>query len=145
LDDSGIAENTLVVFTSDNGGVMDDGYEDVGSFDYHPNAPLAGYKGGLYEGGHRVPFIARWPKVIPAGSKSDHLICCMDMAATFAALLGATIPREQCRDSLNVLPAFVDDNAPHDLRKNLIIHSGGIRGPFAVRIGQWKFLEKGAR
>lgn len=143
LDKHGLSDNTLIIFTSDNGGVMDDGYEDVGSFDYHPNAPLTGYKGGLYEGGHRVPFIARWPKGIPAGTESQDLITLIDMAATFASLSGAAVPTSECRDSLNVWPAFSDEYIKRPLRETFIAHVGGTKGSFAVRLNHWKFIERG--
>jgi arylsulfatase A-like enzyme len=140
-----LAENTLVIFTSDNGGVMDDGYEDVGSFDYHPNAPLTGYKGGLYEGGHRVPFLARWPAKIKAGSQSDALMTHLDMPATFAAIAGVSVPAGQCRDSINMLPVVIGESVDKPLRGTFIAHAGGIKGPFAVRQGVWKYLEPGAK
>jgi len=136
-----LAEKTIVIFTSDNGGVMDDGYEDVGSFDYHPNAPLRGTKGTLFEGGHRVPFLARWPGRIKAGSTSAALMAHLDMPATFAALTGAKIPAGQCADSLNVLPALLGQSARG--RENFVAHVGGIRGPFALISGDWKFISPG--
>lgn len=138
LDRLKLAENTLVIFTSDNGGVMDDGYEDVGSFDYHPNAPLRGTKGTLFEGGHRVPFLARWPGHIRAGSTSGALIAHLDMPATFAALVGADIPAGQCLDSVNVLPALLGSSAIG--RADFVAHVGGTQGPFAMRAGNWKYL-----
>lgn len=146
LDKHQLTENTLVIFTSDNGGVMDDGYEDVGSFDYHPNAPLAGYKGGLYEGGHRVPFIARWPARIKAGSTSESLITHLDMAATISAIAGVSIPKGQCLDSISFLPILTSEqNTIQPSRETFIVHSGGIKGPFAVRLNNWKFIEAGGR
>ncbi len=141
LDRLGISDNTLVIFTSDNGGVMDDGYEDVGSFDYLPNAPLRGTKGTLYEGGHRVPLLARWPGHIPAGSTSPALLAHVDMAATFAALVGEKIPADQCIDSQNVLPALVGQSQAG--RADFVAHTGGIKGPFALRAGDWKYISPG--
>ena len=141
LDRLGIADDTLVIFTSDNGGVMDDGYEDVGSFDYHPNAPLRGTKGSLWEGGHRVPFLARWPARIKPGTTSAALIAHLDMPATLAALVGATVPAGQCADSLNVLPAMLGES-PRG-RETFVAHVGGTNGPFAVRSGSWKFISPG--
>ena len=131
LDRLHLADNTLVIFTSDNGGVMDDGYEDVGSFDYHPNAPLRGVKGSLWEGGHRVPFLARWPDRIKPGTTSAALIAHLDMPATLAALVGTAVPEGQCRDSVNVLPALLGESS-HG-RETFVAHSGGTRGPFALR------------
>jgi arylsulfatase A-like enzyme len=135
-----LTDKTLVIFTSDNGGVMDDGYEDFGSMEHKCNGALHGFKGSLYEGGHRVPFIARWPGKIKAGSECGELITLLDMAASFAALTGVPLPEDAVLDSINVLPALLDQ--PHDkpLRKDFIAHTGGIKGPFGIRQGPWKLV-----
>lgn len=141
LDRLGLAENTLVIFTSDNGGVMDDGYEDVGRFDYSPNAPLRGYKGSLWEGGHRVPFIARWPGKIAPNTTSDALIAHLDLPSTLASLTGTTIPSGQCLDSFNVLPALLGQTTNQPLRPHFVAHNGGVQGPFSIQSGPWKYIE----
>ncbi|MBS0208367.1 MAG: arylsulfatase [Planctomycetes bacterium] len=143
LDRLKLTDNTLVIFSSDNGGVMDDGYEDTGSFDYHPNAPLRGDKGMLYEGGNRVPFLARWPGHIKPGATSAALFALLDMSATFAAIVDVKIPSGQCRDSVNVLPVLLGQSSTG--RDNFIAHIGGTTGPFAVRQGTWKYITPGAR
>lgn len=137
LDRLKLADNTLVIFTSDNGGVMDDGYEDVGSFDYNPNAPLRGFKSSIWEGGHRVPFFARWPGMIKAGSTSDALIAHLDMSATFAAIVGEPIPAGQCLDSFNILPALLGKPITAPLRPNFVAHVGGTVGPFSIQCDDW--------
>ncbi len=142
LDELKLTDNTLLIFTSDNGGVMDDGYADVGSFDYNPNAPLNGRKGTIYEGGHRVPFLARWPGHIQPGTQSAALLAHLDMPATFAALTGAKIPEGQCRDSLNVLPAILGETKT-SARTTFVAHNGGTNGPFGLRVGDWKLLQGG--
>ena len=141
LDELKIADKTLFIFTSDNGGVMDDGYEDVGSFDYNPNAPLNGHKGNVLEGGHRIPFIARWPGRIKPGTESSALIALLDMPATFAAITGVKIPAGACRDSVNILPALLGESKA--ARENFIAHNGGTKGPFGVRVGHWKLITAG--
>ncbi|MEO6786728.1 MAG: arylsulfatase [Chthoniobacteraceae bacterium] len=141
LDALGLADKTLFIFSSDNGGVMDDGYEDVGSFDYNPNAPLNGHKGNVLEGGHRIPFIARWPGHIKPGTESAALIALLDMPATFAALTGVKIPAGGCRDSVNVLPALLGESKT--AREDFIAHNGGMKGPFGVRVGNWKLITGG--
>jgi len=141
LDRLKLAENTLVIFTSDNGGVMDDGYEDVGRFDYHPNHPLRGYKGSIWEGGHRVPFLARWPARIRPGTTSDALIAHLDMPATFAAITGVPVPAGQCRDSFNLLPAMLGERTATPTRPHFVVHNGGTDGPFALIAGDWKYLQ----
>ncbi len=142
LDELKLTEKTLFIFSSDNGGVMDDGYEDVGSFDYNPNTPLNGRKGNVLEGGHRVPFIACWPGHIKPGTKSDALIALLDMPATFAALTGVKIPPGGCRDSVNVLPALLGE--AKTARETFVAHNGGMRGPFGFRVGNWKLITAGA-
>ena len=138
-----LSENTLVIFSSDNGGIMDDGYEDVGSFDHPCNGVLRGYKGSLWEGGHRVPFIARWPGHIESGSECGELITLLDMTTTFAALTGQALPADAAPDSHNVLPALL--GLPHDQpgRDTFIAHSGGTKGPMAIRQGPWKLIQTG--
>src|SRR4029077_3495755 len=138
LDRLKLTNNTLVIFTSDNGGGMDDGYEDVGSFDYNPNAPLRGNKGTLYEGGNRVPFIIRWPAKIKPGQTNDALIAHLDFAATFAALTGVAMPKGPAIDSYNWLPAWLGEKTSQPLRPHFVSHIGGTQGPFSLRSGLWK-------
>lgn len=140
LDRLKLKEKTLVIFTSDNGGVMDDGYEDFGSLEHKCNGALRGFKGSLFEGGHRLPFIVRWPGKIPAGSECGELITLLDMSATFAALTGVPLPADAVPDSLNVLPALLDQPHEKPLRDTFIAHNGGTKGPFGIRQGPWKLI-----
>jgi arylsulfatase A-like enzyme len=135
-----LTDNTLFIFTSDNGGVMDDGYADFGSLEHKCNGALNGRKGTLYEGGHRIPFLARWPGKIKAGATSDALFAHVDMAATFAALTDVPLPADAVPDSFNVLPALLGEKTDKPLRDHLILHIGGTAGPMAVRQGPWKLI-----
>lgn len=140
-----LADNTLVIFSSDNGGIMDDGYEDVGNFDHPCNGNLRGYKGSLFEGGHRVPMIARWPGRIPAGSSCDELVTLLDLTASFAALTGQNLPEGAAIDSCNVLPALLGDAHDKPGRETFVAHVGGVAGkvPLAIRQGHWKLITEG--
>ena len=143
LDRRKIAEQTLVIFTSDNGGVLDDGYADGAVRDlggHACNGPLRGFKGGLYEGGHRVPFIARWPEKIKPRESGD-LVCLVDLLATCAAIAGRGLPADAGPDSFNVLPALLG-KAPQPCRDQLVMHAGG--GGLAIRKGPWKLIPKAA-
>lgn len=140
-----LVESTLVIFSSDNGGIMDDGYEDVGNFDHPCNGTLRGYKGSLFEGGHRVPMIARWPGRITAGSSCDELITLVDLTASLAALTGQTIPPGAAIDSCNVLPALLGQRRDRPGRETFVAHVGGVGGrvPLAIRQGEWKLITEG--
>jgi arylsulfatase A-like enzyme len=140
LDRLKLTKTTLVIFSSDNGGKNDDGYEDFDPSDHKMNGRLRGQKGTLFEGGHRVPFIARWPGRIQRGRTSDELICMADMPATFAALTDVPLPADAAPDSFNVLPALL--GRPHDkpCRDSLVMQIGGVNRPLAIRQGDWKFV-----
>jgi arylsulfatase A-like enzyme len=142
LEKSGRLDNTLVIFTSDNGGVMDDGYADFAPGDYKMNGSLRGTKGTLFEGGHRVPFIVRWPGKVPAGTESAALIAQLDLPASLAALTGVSLPADSCPDSINVLPALLGQSEKG--RGQFIAHNGGTKGPLMIREGSWKFIQPGA-
>jgi arylsulfatase A-like enzyme len=139
-----LTENTLFIFSSDNGGVNDDGYEDFGPEEHKMNGVLRGKKGTLFEGGHRVPFIARWPGKIKPGTQCAELISLMDMSASFAALTGMTLPKDAAPDSFNVLPAILGQPHLKPGRDSLVSHNGGINGPFAIRQGTWKLVPRAA-
>lgn len=141
LDRLRLTEKTLVIFTSDNGGVNDDGYEDFGPPEHAMNGALRGTKGTLYEGGHRVPFIARWPARIKAGTENSALLAHLDMPATFAALTGVALPADAAVDSFNVLPALLGESQTG--RDHAIFHVGGMQGPFTLRHGTWKYIQAG--
>ncbi len=143
LDRLGFAKNTLVIFTSDNGGAIKDTYDD-GTNALHdrqpPNGKLRGKKGNLYEGGHREPFIARWPAKIPAGGESAALIAHVDMMATFATLTGQKLPAGAGPDSQNVLPALLGEKGAKG-RDELVLQNNG-QAPLALRSGPWKLVQR---
>lgn len=147
LDKLKLADNTLVIFTSDNGGVMDDGYQDGSGDDksgHLCNGALRGFKGGLYEGGHRVPFIARWPVKVPVGKASNELIAHVDLLATLAALLEKKLPDAAGPDSFNILPALLAEKPERPCRQALFLQSNaGDR--LAVRQGPWKYIENAGK
>jgi arylsulfatase A-like enzyme len=141
LDRHKLTDNTLVIFTSDNGGVMDDGYIDGTADDksgHKCNGSLRGFKGGLYEGGHRVPFLARWPGKVPAGKVSNELVCHVDLLATAAAIVGKPLPKDAGPDSFDILPALTAEMPAKPCRESLVHQSGGV--VLAIRKGNWKFI-----
>jgi len=137
LDESHLTQDTLVIFCSDNGPVLDDGYQDgaVEKIDGHkPAGPLRGGKYSIYEGGTRTPLITRWPGHIAPGV-SDKIVCSVDFVASLAHLVGQSIPDEACVDSQDVLPALLGDAAGTG-RQELVQQGRGL----ALREGAWKLL-----
>ncbi|MFK7817601.1 MAG: arylsulfatase [Planctomycetaceae bacterium] len=137
LDENGMRENTIVVFSSDNGPVW---YEnDVQRFGHDSSGGLRGMKADAWEAGHRMPFIVRWPGTVQPGSTSNHLICFTDLMATFADLVNYQLPPDAAPDSfsfLNVLHGSQSDNEP--VRPHLMTKAGGF---FALRVGDWKLID----
>ena len=149
IDDAGIRDNTLVIYTSDNGSFMrrNDGEdaechvddETVQAFrsDRHTaNGKFRGTKADIYEAGHHVPFFVRWPERIESGSVSEKVICHVDCLATLAEITGAEIPRGQAPDSHSFLGQL--DGKPASPRPGVINHSAS--GVFAIRDGNWKLI-----
>jgi arylsulfatase A-like enzyme len=137
IEESGSAGNTLVIFTSDNG--ADWKAEDKKKFAHRANANWRGEKADIWEGGHRIPFIARWPGKIRPGSTSDQLGCLTDFMATAASVVGMTLPKNAGEDSYDLLPAMLG-TARKPIRDAIVHHS--VDGVFSVREGDWK-LELG--
>jgi arylsulfatase A-like enzyme len=138
LDELGLAENTLVVFTSDNGTTYTGGV-DADFFD--STAGLRGLKGSVYEGGIRVPFIARWPGRIEPGTVSDHPSAFWDMMPTFAAVAG--VPAPEGIDGVSMLPALVGDPGQPSHEALYWEYHGLWDGAQAVRVGRWKGVRLG--
>ncbi len=140
LDTLGIAENTMVILSSDNGPVVDDGYQDqaVEKLGIHrPAGPLRGGKYSKFEGGTRVPFLIRWPARIKPGV-SDAIISQIDLLASLSKLTGAEYDRRTAKDTMDLLPALLGESAVG--RDSLVEHAGGL----ALRSGKWKYIEGSA-
>ena len=136
LDDLGIADNTLVLLSSDNGPVLDDGYKDravEALGDHKPAGPLKGGKYSLNEGGTRVPFIARWPGKVKPGD-SPAMICQVDLCATLGKLVGAKSDTTASPDSRDLSPALLGETEVG--RDHIIEHANRL----AIRMGQWKLI-----
>ncbi len=135
LDEQGLAHDTLVFFSSDNG--PENGYDERrAEYQHSSNGELRGGKRDIYEGGHRVPFVMRWPAVIKAGRTCDEAVCQVDLLATCADIVGATLPLSAGEDSYSLLSVLQSDDYARPLRGPLIHHSSA--GYFAIRDGQWK-------
>lgn len=133
LEESGKAENTLIIVTSDNGSNWTE--EDKEHFEHRANYIYRGQKADIYEGGHRIPFIARWPGKIKPGSVSDQVLCTTDLLATLSGIVDKDLPDGAGEDSYNMLPAFTG-KAQKQIRDYTVHHS--LNGFFAIRKGQWK-------
>ena len=137
LEKGGLAENTLLVFTSDNG---HSGWTDEKPFQkvgHRVGGPYRGGKGNISEGGHRVPMVIRWPAVVKPGGCCDHLICAGDLMATSADLLRVNLPDNAAEDSVSFLPLLRGDTSPS--RQDLVLQC--MTGRFlAIRSGDWKLI-----
>jgi arylsulfatase A len=142
LKKSGEFENTILVFTSDNGSPQRDGTNmggaiaSVKKYGHDPSRPWRGMKADIWEGGHRVPFIASWPEKIKANTVSDQVICLTDIISSVASVLG--VPKEDgtMEDSYDISPVLFGNNQP--VRESIVHHS--IDGIFAIRKGDWKLI-----
>lgn len=113
LEETGVADNTLVIFTSDNGGMLNMGGQEAIAQGHRLNGDLQGFKFDAWEGGHRVPFIVKWPGKVKPGTVSDQLIMNNDLFATFASITGQKASQGQARDSINILSTFItEDTTP---------------------------------
>ena len=140
LERNELSDNTLVIFTSDNGGMFNRGGQDAFQAGHRQNGDLLGFKFGVWEGGHRVPFIVRWPGQVPAGTTSNQLLGNVDMLATFAAVTGQKLDEAQQGDSVNMLPAMLGE-PESPLRDHLVLapHKGT---HLSIRQGRWMFIPR---
>ncbi len=127
-------QNTLVIFAADNGASPAADFPGLQAVHHDPQPGLRGAKADIYEGGHRIPFVVRWPGKVAAGSRSDALICQIDFLATCAQLLGTALPANAAEDSVSLLPILT--GAAPQVRDSLVNHS--VNGSFAIRRGPWK-------
>lgn len=145
LQEAQVSENTLVIFTSDNGSPAREGVNMAGAvssvlkYDHHPSYHFRGTKADIWEGGHRVPFIVHWPEQVTAGSRSDQTICHTDFLATCAAIIDQPLPAEAGGDSYDISPLFFDPQLEKPIREATVHHSGN--GTFAIRKGNWKLID----
>ncbi len=138
LDQLGVADNTLILFSSDNGPETTSVVHMRADHQHDPARPWRGVKRDNWEGGHRVPLIVRWPKQVAAGT-SDATVCLTDVMATCAALTGAKIPADAAEDSFSFLAALTGkaDDRP---RREYTLHQT-IKLDMAIRRGDWKYLD----
>jgi len=133
LDRLRLYDKTLIIVTSDNGA-----NDEFRKFGHSSCGFLRGQKTDIWEGGHRVPFVARWPGKIKAGTTSDEVICLTDFMATSAAVVGAELPNNAGEDSYNILPILLGQKADRRIREATVHHS--ISGVFSIRQGPWKLI-----
>ena len=136
VDAAGIAENTIFIMTSDNGCSPRARFEELERFGHDPSHVFRGHKADIFEGGHRIPFLVRWPSRVKPGSRSDETICLTDLVRTCSDILGDPLPDDAGEDSVSFLPALRGEKTGKPLREATIHHS--INGSFAIRMGKWK-------
>ena len=133
LKELGLHENTIVVFTSDNGCSPMANFEELLQAGHNPSYVFRGHKADIYEGGHRIPLLVQWPARIKPGKRCDQLVCLCDFMATMAEMLGAELPPEAGVDSVSNLPLWLDANGPA-VREDVVHQS--INGSLSLRKGK---------
>lgn len=136
LDERGVAEDTIVVFTADNGCSPMADLTHLAALGHRPSYHFRGHKADIYEGGHRVPLVARWPAGIAPGSRCDDTVCLVDLMATMADILGVELPQEAAEDSVSNVPVWRGEDRQEPLREATVHHS--VDGSFSIRQGRWK-------
>lgn len=149
LDKAGIADNTLIFFTSDNGCSPAANVQELEGQGHFPSELRRGYKADVWDGGHRVPFIVRWPAKIKAGSRTDQITCLTDLMATSAEIVGAKLPDNAGEDSVSLLPVLLGTAKTRARGHRASLHPRGVRHPTgAMETGvlqRFRWLEQGRR
>jgi arylsulfatase A len=143
LDRHKLADNTLVIFASDNGGVVAPNNAEAQAAikaGLTINGALRGGKHDIWEGGFRTPFLVRWPGRVPAGTTSEQVVCHTDMLATLAGVLNVPLPQDAGEDSVDVGRAWFETTAGEPVRDRVILHSADAE--YAIRMGNWKLVER---
>jgi arylsulfatase A len=140
LETLGIADHTLVIFTSDNGPETTSVIHMRADHDHDGARPWRGMKRDSWEGGHRVPFLVRWPKRVQPGQTSTQLTSLTDIMATVAGILGIDLPQNAAADSFNMLPAWLDNQRP-PIRPYLLQQAFGGQRTLSIRRGPWKYID----
>jgi len=140
LEEAGIADNTLLIFSTDNGTSPQANFGELESYGVDLQHHFKGHKFDIHEGGHRVPFVARWPERIQAGSTCSETICMNDFMATVADILEAPLPDHAAEDSTSILKLLTGEATELPGHPSVVNHSVG--GQFAIRKGRWKLVPK---
>lgn len=135
LDEKGIKENTIVIFTSDNGCSPQANYEELKSYGHNPSYIFRGHKADIYEGGHRIPLIVRWPEMIRPKTRTKEPVCLSDLMATVAEITGYQLADHEAEDSVSHVPIW-QNSLTGPLHEAIVHHS--IDGSFSIRQGRWK-------
>jgi arylsulfatase A len=138
INDAGIEKNTLVIFTSDNGCCTSADYKVLLEKGHKPSGIYRGTKADIFEGGHRVPFIVKWPAKIKKGSTNKETICTTDFMATCAEIVDYKLQPNEAEDSFSIMPLLINKKIDKTYRKATVHHS--INGSFAIRKGDWKLI-----
>lgn len=137
VDKAGIAENTIFIFTTDNGCSPQARFGELAEKGHYPGYIYRGHKADLYDGGHRIPCIVRWPAKIEPHTVSQ-TVCLTDFMATFASVAGYKLKDNEGEDSYDMLPLLLHTEEPAPIREATVHHS--IEGDFTIRKGEWKLL-----
>jgi arylsulfatase A len=135
LDKNGLSEDTIVIFTADNGCSPMADFEELAQFEHNPSYIYRGMKSDIFEGGHRIPYVIRWPETIKAGSICEQTLCLSDLTATMADIVSYDLPANAGEDSVSNLPVW-NATATDAVREATVHHS--ISGRFSIRKGKWK-------
>ena len=136
LEQLDIAEDTILIFTSDNGCSPMADFGELAQYGHHPSHVFRGHKADIYEGGHRIPFIVRWPRRIPEGTRSAQTVCLSDLMRTMADIVGVSLPEDAAEDSVSSLPTWLGAELSRNYRE-ATVHTS-VDGSLSIRQGRWK-------